>query len=209
MTNACLKVPRQSGKICLVPENRKASFSFQETSLWMDLLIFPEKKKRVTAGKSLWQTFVGEKKENKRRDRGGFLWLLKGGRVEPDSNIPQSSMLESLGLALWSVFSYRHSALHMAALLHSTSRAFAAEMSFLCWIQVPKPWSSLLITPWPELATAFCGGSAGLDPRAALLSEFLHLFLFLCLESWSGEIWDPSCRIWDFWTPNCVWLDQI
>lgn len=68
MTNACLEVPRQSGKICLIQENRKASFSFLKTSVWTDLLIFPERN-WYHLERTRDRHLQGEKKEDKRRER--------------------------------------------------------------------------------------------------------------------------------------------
>lgn len=196
MTNACLEVHRQSGKICLMKENRKAHFSFLKTSVWMDILIFPERNLwhlERTHDRHLW----GETKENKMR------WRIFVASARRQCWTRQQYNSQA-GQQRWGlverVFMCRYSVLQLAGLLHNPSGAFAVELCFMCCVQIPKPWSHVLsIIPWPELAAVkgfLCDGSAGLDSscrsQGCPLPDLVDMFLFLHVESWSGEIWDPS-----------------
>lgn len=220
---ACLAVPRQSGKIYSVQEKRKASFSFQEMSLWMDLLIIPEKNGEQLS-QNLWQIFVGGKKENKTRERGGFWGGLK---MEEEWNqtaavhskacsrgqvLPLSSGVCShtdIQTCRWQVC---YTAPAELLQLNCPSRAGSKSSNPDPHFQSPLGLSWLQLSLW-----WFCWAG----PQGCPLAEFLYLFPFLCLESWSDEIWDRSCRIWYFghqivsgWIKSrslkaCAYLDHM
>lgn len=107
----------------------------------------------------------------------------------------------SRGEALWSLSGAR---LHVQVLSLVVGRFVTQPVC--SWIMLPvlhpdpqAPISCAFNHPMARVDCSkdfLCGGSVGLDPscrgQGCPLPDFLDLLLFLCLESWSGEIWDPS-----------------